>query len=313
MTLETYVDLAGQFIWLQPGLPNGQTNKFVALEPSVTPLPECMKDPQPKITDDSLRNFNGPNMLTLPGMIVLSCFRVWHWPQWFQMDVPQFVEGSLLHTAPIAAHIALSTTGLGPFGQITQLHLWTRNTIFKNPYHGKIYYYPYVRWKDAVWAFDPKVGLVVAGGCGWRYGDNTRRCFTDVYMTRDSGMTWEDLPPTRYPGTDGEMIFINDSLLLHQPDNNLQIQMQFLDLDSKTWREGPQWKYPRGHHHFGVVTRKSGEKEIVVVGGHVVTGSFYKPSPEFPADTQTCCEPNGLKITKSVEIYNLANNTVRDG
>ena len=131
----------------------------------------------------------------------------------------------------------------------------------------------------------------------------SERCFNDATISRDYGMTWEALPDLPYnEDWHGELIFVTDSLLLFQGDAQ-RGKMYFLDLESKTWSEGPKWKYQRRENFIGVVTQKSGEIEIVNVGG-VPEGA------EKPADTTSegCCT-----FTKTVEIYNLANNTVRDG
>jgi len=79
-----------------------------------------------------------------------------------------------------------------------------------------------------------------------------------------------------------------------------------LDLESNTWREGPKLKYPRARYHVGFVTRSSGEKEVVFLGGIVHEAGA-------PADALACNSRCGQLYTKTVEIYNIANNTLRMG
>merc|ERR1711884_648721 len=53
----------------------------------------------------------------------------------------------------------------------------------------------------------------------------------------------------------------------------------------------------------------SGEKEFVFFGGKV-----HHNTENWPADTETCRETcDNWLYTKTVEIYNIANNTMREG
>ena len=96
----------------------------------------------------------------------------------------------------------------------------------------------------------------------------------------------------------------------HPPGNWKSKPFYFLDLETNTWSEGHKLRYPSRGTHIGLVTRPSGEKEIVFVGGKL----FPTDMADMPADTNAykaqCGENWG---TKRVEIYNIANNTMRMG
>ena len=103
-------------------------------------------------------------------------------------------------------------------------------------------------------------------------------------------------------------------IILHKMYKNPSIhwhqKMFFFDLESKSWSEGPKWKYTRSFNFFGLVTKQSGEKEIVNVGGDVTEGDYTPPQCSGFTQNPEC---GRWKLTKSMEIYNLNTNTVRDG
>lgn len=156
-----------------------------------------------------------------------------------------------------------------------------------------------------------------------------------VHITRDNGLTFEELPSLPYDDAQGRVFFVNEKTVLYY--STLQIKnVLILDLapegGNMTWREGPDMIWPRVHVHVGLVTRSSGEKELVIAGGipfanggGVAVGSHQNQ----PADTNECkarcnCRSfctgeeetrgqDGGYLTKKVEIYNIANNTMREG
>lgn len=100
------------------------------------------------------------------------------------------------------------------------------------------------------------------------------------------------------------LIWINETTVFYASHGSNK-PFFFLDLESKTWTEGPALRYPRAGY-VGLVTRSSGEKEIVFVGGKVY-GS------DLPADAADCVSRCNNYVTKTVEIYNIANNSLRMG
>ena len=173
--------------------------------------------------------------------------------------------------------------------------------------------YCITRWTSFASAFNPQVGTVAVGGSAITTTNNPR--INNVTITRDYGMTWEELAPFPYSDwrgvDDGELLFVNDTLLLFQSWSHVthgykRGSMFFFDLESNTWSEGPQWRYTREYNLFGVVTRESGEKEIVNVGG-AVRDDPHDGTPFIYNNY------NRFNLTRSVEIYNLNTRTVRDG
>ena len=81
-------------------------------------------------------------------------------------------------------------------------------------------------------------------------------------------------------------------------------QLYLLHLDNNTWTEGPELKFPRDGLALGVITRPSGEREVVFASGRVA-------GPEMPDDVSSSCAD--YKVTMTSEIYNIENNTLRDG
>ena len=74
--------------------------------------------------------------------------------------------------------------------------------------------------------------------------------------------------------------------------------------------EGLPLKYPRSGMHVGLITRSSGEKEIVFIGGQA-NGSGRETWA--PADAKDCHSRCNNWYTKTVEIYNIASKTLRMG
>ena len=128
-----------------------------------------------------------------------------------------------------------------------------------------------------------------------------------VHITRDYGVTFEELAPLPLTDHDSKAFFLDENTVLYQPMRSSQYPFYLLDLETNTWSEGLRLKYQRRFMQLGMITRSSGEKELVFVGGIADGGS------EKPADALECQSRCGQYRTKSVEIYNIATNTLREG
>ena len=146
--------------------------------------------------------------------------------------------------------------------------------------------------------YDPKIGLIMAGG-----GTNL------VHISRDGGVTFEQLANLPVGDSYGQIFFINETtVFFRKHDQHSKARFWILDLESNAWTEGPALKYDRrGHVSAGVVTRSSGEKEVVFMGGS------SKDAPDAQGSQCSACSQDPSEFTKKVEIYNVASNTMRDG
>ena len=147
--------------------------------------------------------------------------------------------------------------------------------------------------------YDPKIGLIMAGG-----GTNL------VHISRDGGVTFDQLANLPVSGDKyGQIFFINETtVFFRKHDQHSKARFWILDLESNAWTEGPALKYDRrGHVSAGVVTRSSGEKEVVFMGGS------SKDAPDAQGSQCSACSQDPSEFTKKVEIYNVASNTMRDG
>ena len=155
--------------------------------------------------------------------------------------------------------------------------------------------------------FDPKFGLIMAGGSETKPG--IRESHTDyVHISRDGGLTFEQLAalPTG-PDYYADIFWIDEKTVFYLPQKDgFRKAFYLLDLETNTWKSGHKLKYGRNGEHVGIITLASGEKEIHFVGGWVKT-------EPLPADAQDCKSRCGKHYTKSVEIYNIATDTMREG
>ena len=127
-----------------------------------------------------------------------------------------------------------------------------------------------------------------------------------VTISRDYGLTFEELAPLPNPDQFGRVWIIDENTVIYK--SNMRQPIWILDLDSNEWRTGANLKYHRGNAQIGLVTRPSGEKEIVFVGGNLdVDGHLHT------ADNAPCKATCGWKVSRTVEIYNIANDTFRMG
>ena len=191
-------------------------------------------------------------------------------------------------------------------------------------------YTPYRR-HGVAFDFNPKVGIIMAGGKTHVQSNIGYHCRADgragttfpvkspcgdvdaVTISRDYGLTWKNLAPLPVKDYNGILRFSDDKTVFYFPRSSGMVDKPFyiLDLENNVWNEGPRLKYPRRDHFVGIVTRASGEKEVVFAGGVI----YPSKSPNgLPADTESCRQTcSGWTFTKSVEIYNIANKTMREG
>merc|ERR1712117_509552 len=151
--------------------------------------------------------------------------------------------------------------------------------------------------------------MIMAGGYqkGQNDGNWIREGSTDaVELTRDNGLTFETLAPLPFRDHYGHIFFLDEKTVLYQSMRLWDKPFYLLHLENNTWTEGLKLKYQRVAMHVGMITRPSGEKEIVFVGGSAMGSNL-------PSDTQACKSKCNKHDTKSVEIYNIANNTLREG
>ena len=133
-----------------------------------------------------------------------------------------------------------------------------------------------------------------------------------VTISRDYGHTWEELAPLPIRDANGVLRIVDKKTAYYfsRVSGYSNKPFYILDLEDNVWREGLKLKYSRYGHDVGFITRASGEKEFVFFGGRV---DPYR-TDNWPADTEACretCE-NWLH-TATVEVYNIANNTMREG
>ena len=127
-----------------------------------------------------------------------------------------------------------------------------------------------------------------------------------VHISRDGGLTFEQLANLPVSDKYGQIFFIDEKTVFYRQHDTARFWI--LDLESNTWTIGPGLKYDRrGHVSAGVVTRSSGEKEIVFMGGE------SRDAPDAQGSQCSQCSQNPSEFTKKVEIYNVASNTMRDG
>jgi len=174
------------------------------------------------------------------------------------------------------------------------------------------------RRSSVAFDFDPRFGLIMVGGfekgthVSSGYGDKTNY----VHISRDFGQTFEELAHLpfwdnrRYIDSNGDVFFIDEKTVFYKPNTFPTIPFYILDLESNTWSEGLPLKYPRSGMHVGLITRSSGEKEIVFIGGQA-NGSGRETWA--PADAKDCHSRCNNWYTKTVEIYNIASKTLRMG
>ena len=150
------------------------------------------------------------------------------------------------------------------------------------------------------------------GGHNMTYKDGKRPAnrVTAVHISRDSGVTFQELAPLPFGDYYGDIFFINDTTLFWQPDDQ-QRPFYFLNLEANVWTKGLKLTengIPGAMHrgNVGMVTRPSGEKEIVFVGGSM--GHYQHDTA--PADAKACKACNSNMPTKRVAIYNIATNTL---
>ena len=128
-----------------------------------------------------------------------------------------------------------------------------------------------------------------------------------IHISRDFGLTFEELPALPAGRDKCTYILWIDEKTIFYASHGSNKPFFFLDLETKTWTEGPPLRYKRSGY-VGLVTRSSGEKEIVFVGGNV-----YGSGSDLPADAADCKSRCNRYSTKTVEIYNIANNSMRMG
>ena len=168
--------------------------------------------------------------------------------------------------------------------------------------------------------FHPKFGLIMIGGYrkGWLNGAHTGDKTNYVHISRDFGQTFDEL--AHIPDMDNygrqilesnaDVFFLDEKTVFYKPQVLPHIPFYILDLESNTWSEGQKLKIPRSGMGVGMITRSSGEREILFIGGHA-----NGPDRETwaPADAQDCNTRCNEWYTKTVEIYNIANKTLRMG
>lgn len=161
---------------------------------------------------------------------------------------------------------------------------------------------PKKRWGMAS-DYHPKVGLIMAGGATKPGETNTNY----VHISRDNAKTFQRLADLPIRDKYGQLFILDEKKVFYRHGGSAKFWI--LDLENNTWTAGPELRYDhRRGVSAGVVTRSSGEKEVVFMAG---TSNDAPDSQSSQCTTQ--CQHNPKEYTKKVEIYNVATNTVRDG
>lgn len=253
---------------------------FTALEPDVNPLPTCLAKSRPSNYMSQFLSNGWRYGISSPAQLILPD------------GSPVFCEGYM------GPYISDSYDN-EEFGRCMKYNMtgdvWTEHSTTPH------------RRSWVGFDFDPKFGLITAGGrikIQIRGQPNVERAVDDVHISKDFGLTFEELPPLPRGADNYAYILWIDEKTVFYASHGSNRPFYFLDLESKTWTEGPALRYKR-HGYVGLVTRASGEKEIVFVGGKVYG--------TLPPDAADCVERCNQYVTKTVEIYNIANNTLRMG